>query len=101
MLDQKGRLAIGKDILERQKEIHVSQEVLLFLDHYNNEIVIKPKGGTINNELHFIKNARVDPKGRIFVPKVIRGIFPNAKFLPAEKNGKIYILIIDNAKKSE
>ena len=41
MLDQKGRLAIGKDILERQKEIHVSQEVLLFLDHYNNEIVIK------------------------------------------------------------
>lgn len=96
MLDKEGRIALGKEILSRQEEIHAKQEVLLFFDHYQNEILIEPKGKTCNNKLHFIRNAKIDSNGRIFVPKVIRKAFPNATYIPAERNGKIYILIIDH-----
>ena len=101
MLDNEGRIKIVKEIFDRQDKIFPQQEVLLFLDHHNNEIIIEPKGEIINNGLHFVRNASIDSKGRIIVQKQIRKVFQNANFMPAEKNGKIYILIIDHAKKSE
>ena len=101
MLDNQGRITLPKYILERQDEIHPKQEVLLFLDRNNNEILIRSKDNRIENNLHFIRNAKIDDKGRVFVPKAILKIFSTANFLPTEKNGKIYILIIEHAKKSE
>lgn len=96
MLDKEGRITLPKYILERQDEIHPKQEVLLFLDHNNREILIRSKENRFEKNLHFIRNAKIDEKGRVFVPKSILKIFSNANFLPTEKNGKIYILIIDH-----
>lgn len=101
MLENEGRIKIVKEIFDRQDKIFPQQEVLLFLDHHNNEIIIEPKGQIINNGLHFIRNAKIDDKGRIIIPKQIRKVFQNSTFIPAEKDGKIYILIIDHEKKSE
>ncbi len=103
MADKKVRVSIGAELLSRSEELKVQEDVNIFYDSTRKAILLR--GKDINQELgediYFIATHKIDPKGRINVPSAIRTAFPEATYLPAEQNGKIYILIIEHNEKSE
>lgn len=102
MLDAQGRIAIGKNLLVRDKLINANREAKIFYDSIHRKLILRNiYAEEYDEEIYFIVNHKIDKKGRIFIPKSIRNAFPDATYLPVAKHGRIYILIIEHAKKSE
>ena len=103
MVDKKVRVSIGMEFISKSEEIKVEEEVNIFYDSTKKVMLLR--GKDVNQELgediYFIATHKIEPKGRISVPSAIRNAFPEATYLPAMQNGKIYILIIEHEKKSE
>ena len=101
MLDKVGRIAIGQELLSRAN-LRIKQEVGIYFDHIQKRMLLLPQGENPYEEtLYYVRTNTIDEKGRIYIPKSIRDAFKEVTYLPSEKNGDIYILIIQNEKKPE
>lgn len=96
MLDKQGRLTLGKELIEEAFGQLEKREVNLFFDVEAKvlHVALINKSIDVSEDYYFLKREKMDPKGRIGIPISIRKTFPDAKFLPAMKNGKLYILIV-------
>ena len=103
MADKQERVTIGTELLSKSEELKIQEEVKMLYDSTKRAIFLQ--GKDINQELgkdiYFVATHKINEKGRIVIPAVIRNAFPEADYLPVEQNGKIYILIIEHEKKSE
>lgn len=95
MLDSQGRVTIISDLLKRSKYIKKWETVNIYLNMDKKILLLNPTIERIGDDTYFISTRRMDEKGRIFIPTSIRNCFPKSKYLPAERNGEIYILIIE------
>ena len=102
MLEAQGRLVIGKELLSRV-DIKEKQKVDIFFDIIQKALVLLSCDDTmrIKSNLYFIATHTIGVKGRFYIPSQVREAFPGATYLPTEKDGTIYILIIEHQKKSE
>lgn len=48
----------------------------------------------VDDGFYLIKELKIDEKGRIVIPSSLRKVFPDVSYLPALRDGKLYILII-------
>ena len=101
MLDAQGRITIGKKLLSNEEYIVLYGEANIFYEPIQKIISLRSKYIKSVEGMYLVATHKVDKKGRIFIPMSIRNAFPGATYLPAEKNGRIYILIIEHEKKSE
>ena len=101
MLDAQGRITIGNDLLSKDEYIKTYGKAKIFYDDYQKRIVLRSIYAEMGGRYYFIAEHKIDKKGRICIPASIRNAFPGATYLPAEKNGRIYILIIEHEKKGE
>ena len=102
MLDAQGRIIIGNNLLLRDEYIKLYEEAKIFYDAIQRKLILRSiYGEETAEEIYFIAKHKIDKKGRIYIPASIRNAFPGATYLPAEKNGRICILIIEHEKKSE
>lgn len=93
MLDAQGRITINSDLLEKVESVKRGDKVKIFLEINKRRLIINPTRD-IYEEAYFIATHNIDEKGRIFLPASIRKTFPNAKYLPVERDGEIFVLII-------
>ena len=100
MLDSQGRIAIGKEILSRVN-LKKKQEINIFLDYNERRLLILSAADPRRTALYFVTKHMIDEKGRIFVPSQIRNAFKDATYLPVERDGNVYILILQNQKEPE
>lgn len=101
MLDEQGRITIGKDLLSEKEYIQMGRGARIFYDAMQKRMLIRSIYVDSIEELYFIAEHKIDKKGRMYVPASIRNAFPGATYLPAKRNDRIYILIIEHEKKSE
>lgn len=101
MLDSQGRLTLKKELLSKDEYVRADSETNIFYDPNNKRICLRSQYIESIEEMYWVAKQKIDKKGRIFIPASIRNAFPGATYLPAEKNGRIYILIIEHEKKSE
>lgn len=94
MLDKSGRLIIGLGLLERCKHISIKSEVSVLYNQVNKFLVLKTKGIDSAPGMYYVASLKIDEKGRIIMPSSVRKAFPEATYLPTEKDGEIYIFII-------
>lgn len=92
MLDKEGRLVLGTDLIKKAN-LEVDQEVQIFFDKKEEMLVILSEEN-YDKDLYFIKKIKIHKSGRIFIPAVIKTVFPDKKFLPSLKNGIIFIHIL-------
>lgn len=95
MLDAQGRIAISSELLKNSKYVKGGEKVKIFFKPDKKVLHLNPPMEELNDNTYFIATHKMDERGRIFIPSIIRKTFSNANFLPAEKNGEIYILIIE------
>ena len=101
MLESQGRLAIGKELFSRV-DIKENQKVTIFFDNTQKALVLLPCDDVRSTStLYFVATHTIDAKGRIFIPAQVRDAFPGATYLPTEKDGIVYILILEHQKKKE
>ena len=100
MIDKHGRVTITRELLKRQYKIRTGDKVNIYFDFYQNALILKPVVEKVEGKF-FIKSVSMDSKNRIFLPEAVKRSFDGCGFLPAEKDGDIYILIIDHKEKSE
>lgn len=94
MLESQGRLVIGKDLLSRV-DIKENQKVDVFFDNTQKALVLLSCGDLRKKStLYFIATHTISLKGRFCIPSQVRDAFPKATYLPTEKDGIIYILIL-------
>lgn len=93
MLDKQGRITIKEDLLANATYVKRNGKVDVYLEPDKKRLHLNPS--RITDETYFVGSCKMDEKGRIYMPSSIRSAFPNANFLPAERNGEIYILIIE------
>ena len=101
MLDAQGRITIKKELLSKDEYMGADMQTNIFYDPNHKIICLRSKYIESVEGLYWVAKHKIDKKGRIFIPMSIRDAFPGATYLPAEKNGRIYILIIEHEKKSE
>lgn len=94
MLDKESRLVIGMGLLERCKHISIKSEISVLYNQANNSLVLKTKGIDSAPGMHYVASLKIDEKSRIIMPSSVRKAFPDATYLPAEKDGEIHIFII-------
>lgn len=98
MLDAQGRIVIPSEQLERVGESLIGKKIQIYFDSENRSLNLRMHdvdyGFKEYKNMYYIATHILNQKGRIFIPKVIREAFPNATYLPAEKDGEIFILII-------
>lgn len=91
------KITIGKELLQRTFKEPISKaqkaRVKLMLDMENRRIQIVPKDMKEEENLYFIKECSIN-KCVLNIPKVVRNFFPEANYIPAIMNDKLYILII-------
>ena len=93
MLDANNRITIGAELMLRAN-LKPNQEIDIFFDHLEKRLLFLPSDEVNATTMYFVKSHSIDSKSRVFVPKCIRDIFPKASYLPVERNGKIFVLII-------
>ena len=101
MIDKHGRITLTSELLRRQEKIYIGKKVNIYFDYYQNALILKPINEKVKGNYFFIKKVSIDSKNRIYLPESIKRVFDGNGFLPAEKDGDIYILIIEHKKKSE
>jgi len=103
MLDAQGRIIIPSEQLEKVDGTMKERELSIYFDSKRKRLKLRlhPFDYGEENSIYYIATYTMDKKGRISIPKVIRKAFPDSTYLPAERDGEIYILIIEHEKKSE
>ena len=95
MLDSHGRVVLGKELLSRV-DLETNHKVNMFFDDTQKRLILLSCDDVRSTKmLYFVATHNIDEKGRIFIPAQVRKAFPKATYLPVEKDGNIYILIID------
>ncbi len=93
MLDTSNRITIGGELMLRSN-LKANQKIDIFFDHMEKKLLFLPSDEVNNTDMYFVASHGIDSKNRVIIPKTIRDIFPKASYLPVERNGKIYVLII-------
>jgi len=99
MLDKENRLMLGKELVEKSM-LELGEKVYIYYDPEEKKLILKRYKWTINAK-YFVATQLLEEKARMVIPAAIRNAFPEATYLPVEKDGEIYILIIEHEKKSE
>ena len=99
MLDSENRLMIGIELVEKSN-LDMGGKVFIYYEPEEKTLILK-KYDQGNNYKYFVGTQILQKKARLVIPSSIRNAFPEATYLPVEKYGEIYILIIEHEKKSE
>jgi len=92
MLDAQNRLVIGKELIERAN-FKLREKLNIYYEPEEKRLLLKRLNEDVG-EKYFVSTQLLEVKTRVAIPLSIRNAFPNAKYLPVEKDGEIYILII-------
>ena len=105
MLDNQGRMVIPTELLKKVELTTLPKDVSICFDTKKKSLVLMEHpleyGLCSCENVYYIATKYISEKGRINIPKTVRDAFENASYLPAEQDGKIYILIIEHEKKPE
>lgn len=96
MVDKQGRLTISSELLSKAN-ISMNIQVQIFFDRKKRVLLVLPeKEYSYEEDIYYIKTIPLDKQGRLAIPNQIRNAFPDADYLPSERNGNIYIHIIEH-----
>ena len=94
MVDKQGRISVPQELLEKAG-VSFEKEVYIFYDRENNSLILKNEIDSSQQKLFFIKVMKFyADQNRLAISISIRDTFCGRKFLPAERDGEIHILII-------
>ena len=96
MLDAQGRITIKKELLSKNDFIKANGVVKLFYNPIIKCLLIKSECFEGDDNLYYISTHKLDTKCRMFMPISIQKAFPGATYLVSEKDGNIYIHIIEH-----
>lgn len=98
MLDEQGRIVIPSEQLGRVNQKIIGKKLKIYFDSKNRSLSLNlydlDYGLAGYENMYYIATHTINEEGRICIPKVIREVFQNANYLPVEKEGELYILII-------
>ena len=92
MLDEQNRLIIGKDLIEKST-LKLREKVNIYYEPEEKKLILKRCDEEVSGK-YFVATHPLEGKARIVIPSTIRNAFPDARYLPVEKDGEIFILII-------
>ena len=93
MLDKNGRELVPNDI--RKKVEFEKKEINFYLDFEGQRLFLSD---TTMSDVYYVGSSTMDEKGRVVVPLNVREAYSGSCFLPAEKDGQLYMLIIERKK---
>ena len=92
MLDEQNRLIIGKELIEKST-LKLREKIYVYYEPEEKKLILKRCEEKVDGK-YFVATQLLESKARMVIPSSIRNAFPDAKYLPVEKDGEIFILII-------